>query len=96
MHMPVRNPVVDAMRDDAQFGGIRCPLCQWRPESSSRWSCVVWHTPEPFFEGCGTSWNTFTTRGKCPGCSHQWRWTSCLRCDRWSLHEDWYERDGAR
>jgi hypothetical protein len=43
------------------------------------------------FDGCGARWNTFTTRGKCPGCRHQWQWTSCLRCLGWSLHEDWYE-----
>jgi hypothetical protein len=77
------------------FGGIRCPLCSWRPSHSSRWRCDCVHTPEPFFAGCGTVWNTFSTRGCCPGCSHQWRWTSCLRCDNSSLHEDWYdERDG--
>jgi len=22
-----------------------------------------------------------------------WRWTSCLRCAGWSLHEDWYEEE---
>ena len=35
-------------------------------------------------------WNTFATRGLCPGCQHQWRYTSCLECAAWSLHEDWY------
>ena len=48
-------------------------------------------TPEPFFEACGTVWNTFATHGRCPGCSHQWRWTTCLRCQEPSLHVDWYE-----
>ena len=52
---------------------------------------VAEDTPEPPFDGCGTSWNTFLTRGRCPGCRHQWQWTSCLRCHGWSLHEDWYE-----
>jgi hypothetical protein len=77
--------------DEAEFSGIRCPLCQWRPSRSSRWGCVADGTPEPFFESCGTVWNTFATGGRCPGCQHQWRWTSCLRCEGWSLHIDWYE-----
>ena len=77
--------------DDEAFSGIRCPLCEWRPLPSSTWCCDASVAPEPFFEGCGTMWNTFATRGRCPGCAHQWRWTSCLRCHGWSLHDDWYE-----
>jgi hypothetical protein len=72
---------------------IRCPRCHWRPSPSSRWSCLGSGTPEWSFEGCGTVWNTFETGGRCPGCDHQWRWTSCLRCGEWSLHDDWYERE---
>jgi hypothetical protein len=89
--------IVDVSKADRQdpFGGIRCPLCSWRPSASSRWSCACLGTPEPFFEACGTVWNTFATRGRCPGCSHQWQWTTCLRCGQSSLHEDWYEeKDG--
>jgi hypothetical protein len=81
----------DAEQDDALVG-IRCPRCAWRPSRSSRWCCF--HTagsPEPVFQSCLTVWNTFLTRGCCPGCSHQWQWTSCLRCAGWSRHEDWYE-----
>jgi hypothetical protein len=74
------------------FSGIRCPLCHWRPSSEARWCCDCRGTPEPFFPWCGTAWHTFTTRGRCPGCSHRWLWTSCMQCSRWSLHEDWYER----
>ena len=81
----------DAERD--AFERIRCPLCQWHPSPSSTWSCFNDDTPEPPFNWCGTSWNTFTTRGRCPGCQHQWRWTSCLSCGGWSLHEDWYETE---
>ncbi len=77
------------------FSRIRCPLCAWTPTPSSVWSCRGNGTPEPFF-GCGTVWNTFATKGKCPGCTHQWTWTSCLRCAGWSLHRDWYESDGNR
>jgi hypothetical protein len=72
---------------------IRCPLCQWQPNAASHWVCADCEEPEYFFHGCGTSWNTFDTRGRCPGCAHQWRWTSCLRCEGWSLHEDWYTKD---
>ena len=71
--------------------GIRCPHCRWRPSESDRWQCECAFTPEPPFNSCGTSWNTFETRGRCPGCDHQWKWTSCIRCHKWSLHEAWYE-----
>lgn len=82
---------VPGARDDEAFGRIRCPHCKWRPSPSSRWSCFAPGTPEPFFEWCGTVWNTFSTGGRCPGCQHQWQWTSCLRCQQWSLHVDWYD-----
>lgn len=89
--------VVDAPGDeDAPFEGIRCPLCRWRPAASSRWSCIAHGTPEPFFDACGTTWNTFATRGQCPGCAHQWQWTSCHRCEEWSRHLDWYEEAQPR
>src|SRR4051812_28033852 len=78
-------------RDEDEFGGVRCPLCGWRPTRSSVWSCIAYGTPEPLFPACGTTWNTFATRGRCPGCAHQWQWTSCHRCEAWSPHEDWYE-----
>jgi len=70
---------------------IRCPQCAWQPRSESRWVCFRSPGPEPPFDGCGTHWNTFSTRGRCPGCAHQWQWTMCLSCNAWSLHEDWYE-----
>ena len=63
----------------------------WQPPESTLWACQSFGTPEPYFGGCGTLWNTFSTGGKCPGCSHQWKWTSCPHCHDWSLHEDWYE-----
>jgi hypothetical protein len=75
-----------------EFNRIRCPLCKWRPNRSSRWFCGDCDYPEGFFHGCGTAWNTFTTRGRCPGCGHQWRWTICLICQGWSRHEAWYEK----
>jgi hypothetical protein len=83
--------VEDRVDDRTEKSRIRCPLCDWEPSASSRWACVSDGTPEPFFGGCGTIWNTFDTRGRCPGCAHQWTWTSCLRCHGWSPHEEWYE-----
>jgi hypothetical protein len=69
---------------------IRCPRCEWEPLSSSRWSCERIGTPEPPFPACGTVWNTFETRGRCPGCGHQWFWTTCHQCHEASPHEEWY------
>jgi hypothetical protein len=81
---------------DADRLRVRCPLCHWRPSAESLSYCQSEDTPEPPFNACGTAWNTFLTRGKCPGCGHQWKWTSCLRCHEASLHEDWYESDARR
>jgi hypothetical protein len=72
---------------------IRCPHCRWQPGRHSIWTCLPIGAPEFYAKGCGHSWNTFDTRGVCPGCNHQWRYTSCLACGRWALHEDWYERE---
>ncbi|MBY0496057.1 MAG: hypothetical protein K2Y23_17765 [Cyanobacteria bacterium] len=84
---------ITSLDEDDRFEGIRCPLCAWRPSSGDLWCCFRDDdSPEPPFRSCGTIWNTFATRGRCTGCSHQWKWTSCLRCSAWSLHEDWYER----
>ncbi len=78
---------------EPDFSRIRCPLCKWRPAASDLWCCWECWYPERFFDGCGMEWNTFTTRGLCPGCGHQWYWTICLSCNDWSRHEDWYTRD---
>ena len=79
--------------EKTDFEKIRCPLCSWSPKAASRWFCADADAPEYFYNGCLTRWNTFETRGKCPTCAHQWRWTSCLRCGGWSRHEDWYAKD---
>ena len=63
---------------------IRCPRCQWEPKKDDRWSCNP---------GCGHVWNTFDTRGHCPGCGKQWRETACHSCHAWSPHDDWYEQE---
>lgn len=76
---------------------VRCPKCEWRPGEASVWSCTPVGHPEYYEHGaCGHTWNTFGTRGKCPGCRHQWRNTLCLSCWEFSPHKDWYETPGAR
>ena len=92
----LRGPVVvheERRHDEPDFDKIRCPRCRWHPSGHSRWSCDCLFTPEPPFDSCGTVWNTFSTRGRCPDCQHQWQWTSCLRCGGWSRHEDWYSEE---
>jgi hypothetical protein len=95
---PARAPVVfvaAGLDEDPTFGRIRCPHCAWRPTPSSRWACNGPDGAAPGFRGCGAVWNTFTTRGLCPGCNHRWQWTACLRCSDWALHEEWYEPQAA-
>lgn len=77
--------------DDSNYSGIRCPICKWKPNAYSRWYCSGDEDDPPeYFAGCNTCWNTFDTHGVCPGCDHQWVWTTCLYCYGDSLHEDWY------
>lgn len=61
---------------------IYCPECAWRPSGDDLWMCTK--------NECDTVWNTFWTRGVCPGCSYQWRNTQCLACAAFSPHESWY------
>ena len=68
--------------EDMDFSGVRCPACKWRPTRDDKWSCAP---------GCGEVWNTFATRGECPGCQRRWPRTQCMRCGEWSDHEAWYE-----
>jgi hypothetical protein len=79
-----------------RYSRIRCPLCSWQPNDKSRWVCSTCAHPEYFQPGCGRIWNTFNTRGLCPGCQHQWRWTICLYCQGWSLHESWYLEEAEK
>ncbi len=67
---------------DKDFSGIRCPSCKWRPGRADTWACSP---------GCGEVWNTFATRGECPGCQRRWPSTQCTRCGVWSDHDAWYE-----
>lgn len=68
---------------DKDFSGVRCPACKWRPSRTDTWACNP---------GCGEVWNTFATRGECPGCQRRWVNTQCTRCGVWSEHDAWYER----
>lgn len=79
----LRRPDVKTKTDEPSHTRIRCPMCGWEPSKSDHWSC------EP---GCGHVWNTFETRGRCPGCDKKWFLTACLRCSQWSPHENWYDR----
>lgn len=79
-------------KQETEYSRIRCPKCKWKPNKSSRWWCADCDYPEYFYDACYSAWNTFETRGVCPVCRHLWRWTSCLACEGWSRHEDWYER----
>jgi hypothetical protein len=66
---------------------IVCPNCRWIPVLEARWPCR-----------CGHVWNTFRTRGQCPGCSYRWEITQCLACQTISPHQAWYpleQRGGA-
>jgi hypothetical protein len=81
---------IEQIRNTANRHRIRCPACGWQPSPSSRWTCVPTGVPENFQGGCGETWNTFQTKGRCPGCSHQWQYTACLQCQTWSKHEEWY------
>jgi hypothetical protein len=73
---------------DKDWSGIRCPACKWRPTRSDTWTCSP---------GCGEVWNTFETRGECPGCQRRWSSTQCTKCGVWSDHDAWYEgKDQAR
>jgi hypothetical protein len=91
----ITHPRFDVELDESA-SRIRCPFCEWTPGREARWYCGRCPEPEGFLDGCGTMWNTFDTRGLCPGCQHQWRWTSCLACHQWSLHEDWYVDDDQK
>ncbi len=63
---------------------IYCPRCEYAPRAADRWMCMP---------GCGTIWNTFETRARCPGCQKRWRDTCCPACCRWSPHDDWYHEE---
>jgi len=60
---------------------IRCPQCRWEPDGGAHWSC----------DACRTCFDTFATGARCPGCAKCFLETQCIRCAKWSLHEDWFD-----
>jgi hypothetical protein len=84
-HRPRPRQVLSPAELERMFGpaipGICCPKCLWTPRVKNMWSCK-----------CGHRWNTFDTRGLCPGCGHQWQDTQCLQCGAMSPHGIWYVR----
>lgn len=79
----VKDLVDELLGGGGKHGRIRCPKCAWQPKKSDRWFCSK----------CNRGvWNTFDTRGVCPVCKYEWKWTACLSCSQWSLHDDWYEK----
>jgi hypothetical protein len=79
-----KNTILPALTEDLddRNSGIRCPACRWRPTRQDVWACNP---------GCGHVWNTFDTRGHCPGCQKHWSKTQCTKCGEWSNHDAWYE-----
>jgi hypothetical protein len=59
-----------------------CPRCYQAPPRGRHWVC----------DECETRFDTFETRGKCPGCGAWFLDTACPHChesnhiDRWFLH----------
>jgi tetratricopeptide (TPR) repeat protein len=68
-----------AEESDQVLSQVSCPRCRYSPASADCWKC-----------NCGHSWNTFDTRGLCPGCGYQWKETVCPLCGEMSPHTDWY------
>lgn len=59
---------------------ISCPRCGDVPLADAEWQCEL----------CLCCWNTFDTRGRCPGCAFRFPATACLACGAMSRHSDWY------
>lgn len=63
---------------------IACPKCDWEPDGFPYWMC----------DSCATTWNTFDTAARCPGCGKQFKETQCIDqaggCGQVSPHLEWY------
>lgn len=69
----------DSGLDVAMDTHVACPKCSWQPLKSTIWTCT-----------CGHKWNTFDSKGVCPGCKRNWAQTECRKCRTVSAHEAWY------
>ncbi len=59
---------------------VVCPRCAAVPSGDPVWQC----------EFCHCVWDTFKTRGRCPGCGFTYPATFCVACGHNSRHRDWY------
>jgi hypothetical protein len=75
----IRGGSLAAAEDERILSRIACPRCGFSPKTGDRWQCKCTHR-----------WNTFETRGLCPGCGYQWTETACPRCGELSPHLDWH------
>jgi hypothetical protein len=65
---------------------IACPVRSFSPPEGFQWWCYP--------DGCGGSFDTFATRGRCPHCEAQFSWTMCPACEKVSAHRAWYHGAG--
>jgi hypothetical protein len=61
---------------------IACPACGISPWVGMGWICAP--------DGCGHSFDTFETAGRCPQCEAQFPVTWCPFCGKGSPHRAWY------
>jgi Zn-dependent protease len=59
--------------------GFACPSCKVAPPLGALWRCSK----------CSQSFDTFETRGKCPGCEAQYPITMCGECRRQYPMQEW-------
>ena len=78
------NRIMDPTPRGQPRAGIRCPSCAAHPTAGMQWFCGP--------DGCGGSFDTFASRGRCPHCNAQFTWTQCLSCGRISGHQAFYFR----
>ena len=63
--------------------GFACPSCRTAPPLGPFWKCGA----------CGQSFDTFETRGVCPGCAHEYPVTMCLDCSEQRPMTEWAAAD---
>ncbi len=63
-----------------------CPACKAHPLDGNFWQC----------EHCGTRFDTFASRGVCPGCGAEFPQTRCFDCLHASPMAQWFAQPAAR
>ncbi len=74
--------IADNIPVGAQRPDIACPACGAQPVAGMQWLCAP--------DGCGGTFDTFASHGRCPHCDAQFSWTQCLMCGRISAHQAFY------